>query len=230
MPSRRRLPQLLLLLVGLVLLGFCLPVLSLAQEGPADGGALVPATLAPIPFTVPGGRLGRAGYTAAGDVLVNAIHQGDKYSAEQAMLDFGTGFIGDLAGGGLGELIARYGSKGVARGLHKLGIQLQDIRRLTGVYPTLVDPSKLVISQKIAGQMPRRGWAKADIDATITNPALIRQGGINRATNNSATYYYRPDGHYVVIDDVTGEVVQISNLNDPNWIDEMTNQPITPIN
>ena len=85
-----------------------------------------------IPWKTPGGRLGRAAVTAVGDVLVNALYYGNDYSVEQALQDFGIGFIGDLAGGGLGELISKYGSKSVAIGLKKLGISDSQIVKLTG--------------------------------------------------------------------------------------------------
>jgi uncharacterized protein len=31
--------------------------------------------------------------------------------------------------------------------------------------------------------------------------------------------YYRNDGHYVVCNDLTGDIVQVSDTHDPNWID-----------
>ncbi len=85
-----------------------------------------------IPWRVPGGRIGKAAATASGDVLVNAINAGSDYSQNQALQDFATGFIGDLAGGGLGELVAKYGSKGVANGLLKMGFDTKFIRETTG--------------------------------------------------------------------------------------------------
>ena len=85
-----------------------------------------------ILFTVPGGRWGRAAFTASGDVLVNALHYGEDYTAEQALLDFGIGFIGDLAGGGIGDLIERYGIPNVANGLRKMGLDVDNITDLTG--------------------------------------------------------------------------------------------------
>lgn len=86
-----------------------------------------------IPWRTPGGRLGRAAGTGAGDVLVNAISQGSNYSKEQALKDFALGFIGDLAGGGIGELVTKYGVKGVANGLRKMGFDYSDIKKLTGI-------------------------------------------------------------------------------------------------
>lgn len=85
-----------------------------------------------IPWRTPGGAIGRAAATAAGDVFVNALDQGSDYTKEQALKDFSVGFIGDLAGGGIGELLSRYGAKGVANGLLKMGFDTKYIRGLTG--------------------------------------------------------------------------------------------------
>ena len=86
-----------------------------------------------IPWRTPGGRLGKAAVTAIGDVLVNALHEGSNYTQAQALQDFAVGFIGDLAGGGIGELISKYGVQGVASGLRKMNIDASIIRRLTGI-------------------------------------------------------------------------------------------------
>ena len=84
-----------------------------------------------IPWKTPGGRLGRAAGTALGDVMVNALDAGTDYTQEQALQDFATGFIGDLAGGGMGELVGKYGGKAVAQGLHKMGFDVDQINKMT---------------------------------------------------------------------------------------------------
>ena len=86
-----------------------------------------------IPWKTPGGRLGRAAGTAVGDVLINAIDQGSSYSQEQALQDFAAGFIGDLVGGGIGELVGKYGVRGVAAGLRKIGLDGNYVKKLTGI-------------------------------------------------------------------------------------------------
>lgn len=73
------------------------------------------------------------------------------------------------------------------------------------------------IGSKIAGQMGRRGWSESSIDDVLNNPFTTR-GATNRATGNRATAYYLRDGSYVVRDDVTGDVVQISDRFDPDWV------------
>ncbi|MGG8495190.1 SpvB/TcaC N-terminal domain-containing protein [Tenacibaculum sp. TC6] len=93
-----------------------------------------------IPWRTPGGRLGKAAATAVGDVLVNALDQGSSYTKEQALQDFAVGFIGDLAGGGLGDLVNKYGADAVAKGLKKIGFDDAKIKSLTGV--NLSNPCK----------------------------------------------------------------------------------------
>ena len=59
-----------------------------------------------------------------------------------------------------------------------------------------------------------RGWTPASIDAAVNGPA--RTGTtINHATGNPATAYFNESGHYVVRDNVTGNLVQMSNQNFP---------------
>ncbi|PLK43913.1 hypothetical protein [Emticicia sp. TH156] len=93
-----------------------------------------------IPWKTQGGKLGRAAGTAAGDVLVNAINNPSGYTAEQAGIDFATGFVGDLAGGGMGELLSKYGAKQVASGLvRKLGWASKAAHSITGVWHSGTD-------------------------------------------------------------------------------------------
>lgn len=80
---------------------------------------------------------------------------------------------------------------------------------------------------KIARQMPRRGWTENDIKDVLENPSATAKT-INKATGNSATQYYRSDGYYVVRDDVTGEIIQVSDRTDPDWKDSLTNKPVEP--
>jgi len=85
-----------------------------------------------------------------------------------------------------------------------------------------------VITAKIVRQMPRRGWSKTMIDETIDKPAATRPA-LNKATGQDATAYFRSDGSYVVRDNTTGEIIQISNRNDPTWIpDSSIQNPFKP--
>ena len=70
---------------------------------------------------------------------------------------------------------------------------------------------------KLSNQMNKRGWTKESVQNTVDSPYTTSPSK-NLATQNSATAYYNKDGSYVILDDVTNEVVQISNCNDPNWV------------
>lgn len=64
--------------------------------------------------------------------------------------------------------------------------------------------------------MKKRGWDKNLVNQTVDKPYTTRVSK-NLATGNSATVYYDKSGHYVVVDDVTNEVVQISHRFIPDW-------------
>ena len=85
-----------------------------------------------IPWKTPGGRLGRAALSGVGDVTANYLNDMEGYSTEQAVQDFAVGFIGDLAGGGLGELVSKYGSKSVVKGLGRMGFNYGRIAQMMG--------------------------------------------------------------------------------------------------
>jgi RHS repeat-associated protein len=77
-------------------------------------------------------------------------------------------------------------------------------------------------------QAERRGWGTGEIQEVLDNPVQTRDN-VNKATGNSATYYYREDGHYIVRDDVTGDIFHVSDTSKQGWIDPNTNQPIKPM-
>jgi len=67
------------------------------------------------------------------------------------------------------------------------------------------------------------------IGETVDIPFTIRKS-INKATGNTATVFYTEQGSYVIIDDVTKAIVQVSNNNDPlSWKpDESIIDPYIP--
>lgn len=86
----------------------------------------------------------------------------------------------------------------------------------------------LKIDQKIRVQMPERGWTEDDIKNTVSNgatgtsfdkrsPKKTPPDYLGR--NDPATVYGSP-GKYVVVNDRTGEVTQISDKTDPGWVDD----------
>jgi RHS repeat-associated protein len=78
-----------------------------------------------------------------------------------------------------------------------------------------------VISSKIAKQMGKRGWTEESINRTVKRPYTTRSA-INKANGHKATAYFNKDGSYVVRDNKTGEIIQISNRNDSGWIPDPT--------
>ena len=65
-------------------------------------------------------------------------------------------------------------------------------------------------------QYTQRGWTEESIKNTIQNSYTTREA-VNRTTGNKSTVYYNEDGSYVIKDDITGKIVQISDRNDTNW-------------
>nr|WP_246641803.1 colicin E5-related ribonuclease [Paraburkholderia edwinii] len=84
---------------------------------------------------------------------------------------------------------------------------------------------KPVIDKKIADQLGERGWTESDIQAAIKNGPTgtsvdNRSAGKSPdgvARSDPATVYGSPNG-YVVVNDRTGEVVQVSDKTDPDWV------------
>jgi hypothetical protein len=60
--------------------------------------------------------------------------------------------------------------------------------------------------------------------STADNPDVY-----HKSNGNPVTYDYREDGYYVVVDNITGQVVQISDTTNPLWKDQMTNQLVKPM-
>lgn len=63
-------------------------------------------------------------------------------------------------------------------------------------------------SSKIIRQMARRGWTKQLIEEAVTQGTKVK--AVNKASGNPATRYIHPKtGQSVVIDNITGDVVQV---------------------
>lgn len=65
-------------------------------------------------------------------------------------------------------------------------------------------------------QINSRGWSNDSIANTINEPYTTRVA-TNRATGNSATTFYNQNGSYIIRDNVTGKVIQVSDVANPNW-------------
>lgn len=76
---------------------------------------------------------------------------------------------------------------------------------------------------KIEGQLAGRGWTKRLVQSTIDDPArtvatrdtrFLPGGG---RMDDPATGYISRRGGYVIRNDQTGDIVQVSKRTDPNW-------------
>jgi hypothetical protein len=77
-----------------------------------------------------------------------------------------------------------------------------------------VGVAAVIIPPKIQDQMGPRGWTVDDIENTVQNGVRVpTHNHLN--PNNPASGYVNPDGSYVIVDDVTGEVIQVSDRNRP---------------
>nr|WP_256497687.1 colicin E5-related ribonuclease [Herbaspirillum sp. WGmk3] len=72
--------------------------------------------------------------------------------------------------------------------------------------------------------MVGRGWTEVEINSTISNPSKMVRTKDTRfdpvtgtRLNDPATGYIAKDGSYVVRNDRTGHIVQVSDRNDPSW-------------
>ena len=68
--------------------------------------------------------------------------------------------------------------------------------------------------------MSRRGWTETLIRETILKN--VGRQALNKATGHFATAYFTSSGAYVVIDNITRVIIQISNTNDPYWVIDET--------
>ena len=86
----------------------------------------------------------------------------------------------------------------------------------------LVFVSTTKSTQKLTNQMKSRGWTEDLIKNTVDNPYTVRSS-VNKATGNTATVFYTRQGSYVIVDDITKAIVQISdNINPSMWAPDIS--------
>lgn len=86
----------------------------------------------------------------------------------------------------------------------------------------LVFGSETKSATKLANQMNSRGWTPDSVKSTVDNPFTTRVS-VNKRTGNTATVFYTEKGSYVVVDDVTHEIIQVSeNINMETWAPDQT--------
>lgn len=81
---------------------------------------------------------------------------------------------------------------------------------------------KVQYNRKIQKQMGQRGWTDELIRNTIRSPERTGETVDHRTIegrkrDDPATAYFRDDGSYVIRNDRTNEIVQLSDRNDPDW-------------
>ena len=86
----------------------------------------------------------------------------------------------------------------------------------------MADEIEVQYNRKIRKQMVQRGWTDASIRDTIQSPARTGETVDDRTVegqkrDDPATAYFRDDGSYVIRNDRTNEIVQLSDRNDPDW-------------
>ncbi len=126
------------------------------------------------------------------------------------------------------EAYELYAESSVEMLLSKIGLTI--VRNSAGKIIDVVDytgstATALVTIVPTSGrkfnQLTSRGWDQSSIDDIVNNP-VHTSTATNRTTGNEATAYFDASGSYIVRDNVTGDLVQMSNRNDPNWIPDAT--------
>ncbi|HID8336316.1 TPA: colicin E5-related ribonuclease [Pseudomonas aeruginosa] len=87
------------------------------------------------------------------------------------------------------------------------------------------NPHDVVIDDKIREQIPIRGWTEVEIRDVIGKGATGSSSDKRRPNktidglgrNGSATVYGSPPNGYIVVNDRTGEIIQIADRNDSAW-------------
>lgn len=138
------------------------------------------------------------------DQVARAFARGEGFEGVQPATEFvkawGEFMAGQLSGVGLAAVLGKAGfwfAKGI---------------------PTVVEP-------KIAQQMGKRGWTTESLESVISNPSktiVTKDTRFDPSSgtrlNDPATGYVAKDGSYVVRNDRTGAIVQVSDKNDKNWV------------
>ena len=84
----------------------------------------------------------------------------------------------------------------------------------------------IVIDDKIKGQLGDRGWTEQEVRDTVSGEPIGKtkdQRGPKKTSDGerrddpASVYGSKEEGH-VIVNDKTGEVVQVSDKNDPNWV------------
>ena len=109
--------------------------------------------------------------------------------------------------------------------LDKVGDGLNMVKKgdtLAKGTPKLLGPGTS-FGAKISKHLVKRGWTERLVQSTIDNPVRTvpwkdtRHLPGGQRLNDPATAYYSKRGGYVVRNDRTGDIVQVSDRTNPNW-------------
>jgi RHS repeat-associated protein len=67
-----------------------------------------------------------------------------------------------------------------------------------------------VLGKKAVGDMAKRGWTEAMVRGTVRNPVGVARG-LEAATGQATTYFFRAEGSFVVRNDATRVIIQVSD-------------------
>jgi RHS repeat-associated protein len=125
--------------------------------------------------------------------------------------------IGLEAAAGAGFGLARSAPAAAAALGRQTGVVASETATVSALSNTPQITINLAITRKKIDQIALRGWTEASINALINAPSRIGTS-VNRVNGNAATAYFDDAGAYIVRDDITGNLVQMSNRFDPEWI------------
>lgn len=89
----------------------------------------------------------------------------------------------------------------------------------------ITNTGAVTADKKIGQQLSARGWTLKDVQ-TIINEGVVGESLDKRSANktpdrqprdDSASVYGSRNG-YIIVNNRTGEVVQVSDRNDPDWV------------
>ena len=74
-------------------------------------------------------------------------------------------------------------------------------------------------NKPIDDYLNERGWSRSDVQEAVFNPDAAVPGLTDRTdpAHPSATGYISANGGYVIVNNSTGILLQVSDRNDPGW-------------
>jgi RHS repeat-associated protein len=161
----------------------------------------------------------KAAGTAIGDVIVNAMHNKDKYTTDHAIRDFATGFMGSLAGDGISALVNKYGMAAIKKGLKKIGFSDAEVNTALSKKPDTDKNTHAKVIKKFSQQ---------EIDELAFKSIKGRKGAdsvmLGKYIKGSATSYEKVAKAY------DSQYFQLDNFDELKHVYKMSDDEIFRIN